>query len=104
MQNESEILQNAIESIKKDHSAASQIPTKQQSLPYPQSTPSPQKIAVENTEKELKKQECGLHRYNLTAKLNKTSNKLYTKHHANFVRTEKQFQELLNTDPTQTEI
>ena len=52
LQNEIEILKTEIESMRKDHSVVSQIPTRQQLLPYPPSKLSPQTTAVESTQKE----------------------------------------------------
>ena len=52
LQNEIEILKKEIESVKKDHSVVSQTPTRQRLLPYPPSKLSPQKTAVEATQKE----------------------------------------------------
>ena len=47
-----DILKKEVESMKQDNSVVSQIPTRRQSLTYPQSKSSPQTVAVEITQKE----------------------------------------------------
>ena len=96
-----------MESIKKDHSVVSQIPTRRQLLPYPPSKLSPQKTAVETTQKESKngnavsvdggKKKQQQHQIKQVIKFIKSTIQTLSEY-------EKQFQEPFNTDLTQTEI
>ena len=58
-----------------------------------------------HTEK-TKKRKCGLRRWRTKATLNRTSNEVYTKHHADFIRIQKAISRatVFNTHLTQTEI
>ena len=55
-------------------------------LPYPPSKLSPQRKLLKPHKKNKKKWEYGLHRWRPKTTLNKASNKVYTKYHANFIR------------------
>ena len=104
LQNETEILKKEIESMKKYHSAVSQIRTRRQLLPYPPSKLSPQKTAVETTQKESKNGNA--------ASVDGGQNQHQIKQVIKFIQStmqtlseyEMQFQELFNTDLSQTEI
>ena len=81
--------------MKKDHSVVSQIPNRQQLLPYPPSKLSPKKQPLKPHKKNLKR-ECRILRWRPTTRSNNTSNKVYAKHHANLSEYEKQFHILIN--------
>ena len=104
MQNEIEILKKEIESMKKDHSVASQIPTRRQLLLYSPSKLSPQKTAVETTQKESKNGNAtsvdgGQKQHQIKQVIKFIQSTMQT-----LSEYEKQFQELFSTDPTETEI
>ena len=104
MQNEIEILKKEIESVKKVNSVVSQTPTRRQLLPYPPSKSSPQKTVVETPQKESKNRN--------TAAVDEGQKQHQIKQVIKFMQStmqtlseyEKQFQELFNTDPTQTDL
>ena len=104
LQNEIKILKKEIESMKKDHSVVSQIPTRRQLFLYPPSKLSPQKTAVETTQKEPKNGNAASvdggqkqHQIKQVIKFIQSAMQTLSEY-------EKQFQELFNTDLTQTEI
>ena len=88
--------------MKKSHSVVSRISTRRQLLPYPPSKSSPQKTAVETTQKESKNGNA--------ASVDGGQRQHQIKQVTKFITMqtlseyEKQFQELFTTDLTQTEI
>ena len=104
LQNEIEMLKKEIKSMKKDHSVVSQIPTRGQLLLHPPSKLSPQKTAVETTQKETKNGNAASvdggqkqHQIKQVIKIIQSTMQTLSEY-------EEQFQELFNTDLTQAEI
>ena len=103
LQKEIKILKKEIESMKKDHSVVSQVPTRRQLLWYQPSKLSPWKIAVEITQKESNNENA--------ASVEGGQKQHQIKQVIEFIQStmqalseyEKQFQELFNTNLTQTE-
>ena len=74
--------------MKKDYSIVSQTPIKRQLLPCPPSKPSPQKTAVENTQKQSK-YETAAFLLNGGQQKNQTKQVINFKYHANFIEIRK---------------
>ena len=99
-----DILKKEVESMKQDNSVVSQIPTRRQSLPYPPSKSSPQIVAVEITQKEWKNRNA--------VSIDRGQKQQQIKQVIKFIQStmqtlseyKKQYEELLKTDLTQTEI
>ena len=87
MQNVIEVLNKEVEPIKTAHYVVSQIPIRRQLLLHP-----PWRLTSHNSWKHtenIKRWECSLCRLRPTITSDKTGNKVYTKHHANFIRIRK---------------
>ena len=99
-----DILKKEVESVKQDNSVVSQIPTRRESLPYPQSKSSPQTVAVEITQKEWKNRNAvsidgGQKQQQIKQVIKFIESTMQT-----LLEYKKQYEELLKTDLTQTEI